>query len=322
MSKQRGIKNFATANLQREGGGFIVRCAIGQGGPIKLCDPFLGIDHFGPVVHKPGEAVGAPDHPHRGFETVTYMIEGSGQHKDSVGNSGHLKEGWVQWMTAGSGVVHAEMPGDDIMKNGGRVEGFQLWVNLPAKDKMIPPRYQDTAAELIPTVTEQEGKVWVKVIAGESLGTRAVIETRTPMMYLDIRLQPGTVFSQHVPEEYDGFCYVYRGRGYLGAERRGAEMGQVVVLDKGSEFRMEGEDSELRVLLIAGIPLNEPVARRGPFVMNTWEEIEQAFTDYRSGKLGKIEGAEERYAASQQAKQRQKESGTWQAGNKELSTNI
>ena len=317
MSKQRGIKQLETAHQQREGAGFIVKRPIG--GRISYCDPFLMLDHFGPVVYKPGEAVGAPDHPHRGFETVTYMLEGSFQHKDSVGNSGHLKEGWVQWMTAGSGVVHAEMPGDDIMKNGGRIEGFQLWVNLPAKDKMIPPRYQDTAAEVIPIVTEQEGKVWVKVIAGESLGTRAVIETRTPMMYLDIRLQPGTVFSQPVPEEYDGFCYVYRGRGYLGAERRGAEMGQVVVLDKGSEFRMEGgEDSELRVLLIAGVSLNEPTARRGPFVMNTWEEIEQAFADYQSGKLGRIEGAEERYAASQRAKQKQKESGTWQAGNKEL----
>ena len=228
-----------------------------------------------------------------------------------AGNSGELKEGWVQWMTAGSGVIHAEMPSDDIMKNGGHSEGFQLWVNLPAKVKMIPPRYQDTAAELIPIVTDEDGKVWVKVIAGESLGTTAVIETRTPIMYLDIRLQPGTVLSQAVPEEYDGFCYVWRGSGYLGAERRRAEKGQIALFDKGSEFRMEaGENSEIRMLLIAGVPLNEPIARHGPFVMNTWEEIEQAFEDYRSGKLGAIEGAEERYAASQQAKQKQ-ESGTW-----------
>ena len=318
MSKQRGIKRFTTAHEQREGGGFIVKRPIG--GQISHCDPFLLLDHFGPVNHKPGEAIGAPDHPHRGFETVTYVIEGSSQHKDSAGNSGELKEGWVQWMTAGSGVVHAEMPGDDIMRNGGRSEGFQLWVNLPAKDKMIPPRYQDTASELIPVVTDQDGKVWVKVIAGESLGTQAVIETKTPIMYLDIRLQPGTVFSQAVPEEYDGFCYVWRGSGYLGAERRRAEIGQIALLDKGSEFRMEaGESSELRVLLIAGVPLNEPIARHGPFVMNTWEEIEQAFEDYRSGKLGAIEGAEERHAASQQAKQKQKESGTWQTRNTKIS---
>ena len=318
MSRQRGIKRFLTAHEQREGGGFVVKCPIG--GHISHCDPFLLLDHFGPVEHKPGEAIGAPDHPHRGFETVTYIVEGSAQHKDSAGNSGELKEGWVQWMTAGSGVVHAEMPSDDVMKNGGRSEGFQLWVNLPAKDKMIPPRYQDTAAELIPIVTDQDGKVWVKVIAGESLGATAVIETRTPIMYLDIRLQPGTVFSQAVPEEYDGFCYVWRGSGYLGAERRRAEKGQIALFDKGSEFRMEaGENSEIRMLLIAGVPLNEPIARHGPFVMNTWEEIEQAFEDYRSGKLGAIEGAEERYAASQQAKQKQKESGTWQTGNDKVS---
>ncbi len=318
MSKQRGIKRLETAHQQREGGGFIVKRPIG--GRISYADPFLMLDHFGPVECKPGEAVGAPDHPHRGFETVTYIIEGSFQHKDSAGNSGLLKEGWVQWMTAGSGVVHAEMPGEDIMKNGGRVEGFQLWVNLPAKDKMVSPRYQDTPAEVIPIVTEQAGRVWVKVIAGESLGTQAVIETRTPMMYLDIRLQPGTIFTQSVPEEYNGFCYVWKGCGFLGTERRDAEMGQVVLLDKGSEFRLEsGEQSELRVLLIAGVPINEPIARHGPFVMNTWEEIEQAFADYQSGKLGAIEGAEERYAASEEAKQKQKESGTWQAGNQHLS---
>ena len=237
MGKQRGIKRLITAHQQREGGGFVVRRPIG--GEIRNCDPFLMLDHLGPVEYKPGEAIGAPDHPHRGFETVTYIVEGSSQHKDSTGNSGELKAGWVQWMTAGSGVVHSEMPSDDVTKNGGRSEGFQLWVNLPAKDKMIKPRYQDTPAEIIPVATDQDGKVWVKVIAGESLGKKAVIETRIPIMYLDIRLQPGTVFVQPVPQEFDGFVYVWRGSGYLGDEKRATKMGQVGILDRGEEVRLE-----------------------------------------------------------------------------------
>lgn len=310
MVAQRGIKRVVTAHQQREGGGFMVRRPIG--GEIRECDPFLMLDHFGPVDYKPGEAIGAPDHPHRGFETVTYMIDGSFQHKDSAGNSGLLKSGWVQWMTAGSGVVHSEMPGDDVMKNGGRNEGFQLWVNLPAKDKMIPPRYQDTPAEKIPIATAQDGNVWVKVIAGESLGTKAVIETRTPIMYLDIRLKPGAVFSQAVPKDYEGFVYVWRGSGYLGSGRASAKMGQAGILDQGEEVRLEAStDEELRVLLIAGVPIKEPISRHGPFVMNTWQEIEQAFADYQSGKLGAIQGSEERYAATEAAKLKQEETGRW-----------
>ena len=310
MSHARGIKKLATAHQQREGGGFIVRRPIG--GEISGCDPFLMLDHLGPTVQRPGEAVGAPDHPHRGFETVTYIIDGSSEHKDSAGNSGLLKAGWVQWMTAGSGVVHSELPSEEQLRNGGKSEGFQLWVNLPAKDKMIPPRYQDTPAEDIPIATAQDGKVWVKVIAGESLGKKAVIDTRTPIMFLDVRLQPGTVFVQAVPKQYDGFVYVWRGSGFLGDERKGATMGQVGVLDQGEELRLEAAaDEEVRVLLIAGEPIREPVARHGPFVMNTWEEIEQAFKDFRSGKLGQIEGSEARYAATKAAVQKQKESGTW-----------
>lgn len=310
MSQNRGIKKLITSHKQREGGGMMVRRPIG--GEISDADPFLLLDHFGPVTHKPGEAVGAPDHPHRGFETVSYIIEGSMQHKDSAGNAGTLKAGWVQWMTAGSGVVHSEMPSDEQQEKGGTTEGFQLWVNLPAKDKMVPPRYQDTPSEDIPIVTAQGGNVWVKVIAGEALGTKAVIETRSPILYLDVRLQPGTVFTQPVPEQYEGLVYVWRGSGFFGCDRRVASMGQVGILDRGEALRMEaGENEEVRVLLIAGKPLREPIARHGPFVMNTWEEIEQAFKDYQSGKLGRIEGAEARHAAAEAAVKRQKQSGTW-----------
>jgi redox-sensitive bicupin YhaK (pirin superfamily) len=234
------------------------------------------------------------------------------QHKDSAGNSGELKDGWVQWMTAGSGVVHSEMPSDDTIRNGGLIEGFQLWVNLPAKDKMIPPRYQDTPPESIPVVTTDDGNVKVKVIAGESLGTSAVIETRIPIMFLDVHIQPGGVFTQPVPSNYDGFAYVWRGSGYLGDKKESAKMGQVGVLGDGDSIRLEASsDDEMRVLLIAGVPLDEPIARYGPFVMNTRAEIQQAFLDYQSGRLGSIEGSEERYAATQQARQKQKESGNW-----------
>ena len=278
---------------------------------MKDCDPFLMLDHMGPVTYGPGEAVGAPDHPHRGFETVTYLIDGCMQHKDSVGNCGLLREGWVQWMTAGSGVVHSEMPGDEILEKGGRSEGFQLWVNLPAKDKMIPPRYQDTPADAIPVVTDQGGNVSVKIIAGECLGKSAVIETRTPIMYLDIQLKPKTVFMQPVPNTYQGFAYVWRGRGYLGNERTAASMGDVGILDQGDKIRLEASEEEVRILLIAGEPIREPISRHGPFVMNTWTEIQQAFSDYQSGKLGHIEGAESRYAATQNAVQKQKETGNW-----------
>ena len=200
-----------------------------------------------------------------------------------------------------------------MLAKGGRSEGFQLWVNLSAKDKMIPPRYQDTPTEKIPIVTTDNGNVWVKVIAGESLGAKAVIDTRTPIMMLDIHLQPGAKFSQPVPKSYNGFAYVWRGSGYLGTERTSMEMGQVAILDDSDgEVVMEAATNDIvHILLIAGEPINEPIARYGPFVMNTMEEIQQAFQDYHSGKLGKIDGAEERYAQAEAAKRKQKETGRW-----------
>ena len=310
MPREREVQKVVTAHQQKEGGGFLVRRPIG--GEISMCDPFLLLDHFGPVDFKPGEAIGAPDHPHRGFETVSYIISGSSQHKDSVGNSGVLKEGWVQWMTTGSGVVHSEMPSDEITKNGGRVEGFQLWVNLPAKDKMIPPHYQDTPSENIPIVTKDGGKIWVKVIAGESLGSKAVIETKTPILFLDVHLQPGASLTQPVQSNFNGFVYAWRGSGFVGKNRTQFEMGQVGVLGDGDEVQLEASSEEaLHALLIAGVPIGEPVARYGPFVMNTQEEILQAFADYQAGRLGEIPGSEERFAATKAAQQKQKETGRW-----------
>ena len=309
MSTPRTITRLVTAHQQREGGGFVVKRPIG--GEVSDLDPFLLLDHFGPVEYGPGEAVGAPDHPHRGFETVTYIISGSMQHKDSAGNTGTLSPGWVQWMTAGFGVVHSEMPSEDVIKNGGTSEGFQLWVNLRKKDKMVKPRYQDTPPKDIPVVTTENG-VEVKIIAGESLGRKATIETHTPILYLDIHLKEDATFTQPVPKGFNGFLYVWKGSGFLGEEKKPASVGQMGVLGEGDTVTITGGSKEdMHVLLVAGEPLRELVARSGPFVMNTWEEIQQAYSDYQTGKLGEIEGSEERYAATEAARKKQKETGRW-----------
>eukprot|EP00794_Sanderia_malayensis_P000128 gene128-739_t len=238
MAKYRGIKRFETSNRKREGGGFIVRRPIGD--KIDVCDPLLMLDHLGPVEYGPGEAVGAPDHPHRGFETVTYIIDGENMHHDSAGNSGVLGPGWVQWMTAGSGVVHSEMPSERFTKTGGLFEGFQLWVNLPAKDKMTRPRYQDTPPEKIPVTKSPDGATLIKVIAGECLGTNAYIETRTPILFLDARISAGNEFDVSIPQDHNAFVYVWRGSGLLGAESKAAKLGDVV-----SEIEEGGKVSEI-----------------------------------------------------------------------------
>ncbi|XP_050405638.1 uncharacterized protein LOC126821280 [Patella vulgata] len=301
QSSHRLISKLATPKLQTEGGGFLVRKVIGT--VIPNCDPILMLDHIGPVVYKPGEALGAPDHPHRGFETVTYLIDGGVKHQDSAGNKGILKPGWVQWMTAGKGVVHSEMPTDDIMENGGKSEGFQLWVNLPAKFKMIEPRYQDTPPEKIPIVKTEDNRVTIKVISGECRGVNAVIETKIPITMLDIHLEAGSTFTYTIPTSHNGFCYVWRGAGFLGHNQMPAHMGQVGLLSEtGSEFMIRAEDGQdCHALLIAGKPIKEPIANYGPFVMNTQEEILQAIEDYRAGKLGQIPGEAERLRQTEAA---------------------
>jgi redox-sensitive bicupin YhaK (pirin superfamily) len=273
-----------------EGAGFPVRRPFPTQSQADF-DPFLLLDHLGPVDYAPGEAKGAPDHPHRGFETVTYVLEGRMEHKDSAGNSGKLGPGDVQWMTAGAGVVHSEMPEEAFLRSGGKIHGFQLWVNLPRKDKMITPRYQDTPAAKIPVATSEDGSVRVKVVAGEALGKRAVIDTRTPITYLHFTLQPGAKFSQPAPKEHNAFAYLISGRGRFGANAREAKEGEAVFFASGGEsIAFENADAKLplNLLLISGVPLREPVARYGPFVMNTREEIYQAFDDFQSGRMGQI----------------------------------
>jgi redox-sensitive bicupin YhaK (pirin superfamily) len=275
-----------------EGGGFLVRRPFPKAS-LSDFDPFLLLDEMGPMDVAPGEAKGAPDHPHRGFETVTYMLSGDMEHKDSSGRAGRLRPGDVQWMTAGSGVVHAEMPSAEFMRTGGRMHGFQLWVNLPERDKMIKPRYQEIPSSRIPKATSADGLVSVSVIAGEAMGETAVIETRTPIIYLHYRIKPGGVVNQKVPHDYNAFAYVVDGAGLFGVEgERGADGQMIMFAPDGDEVRIENSadaHATLEVLVIAGVPLNEPIVRYGPFVMNTEAEIHQAFEDYRRGRMGAIE---------------------------------
>jgi len=274
-----------------EGGGFLVHRPFPKAS-FSDFDPFLLLDEMGPMDVAPGKAKGAPDHPHRGFETVTYLLSGEMEHKDSRGHTGRLMSGDVQWMTAGAGVVHAEMPSAEFMRAGGRMHGFQLWVNLPRRDKMIEPRYQEIPSSRIPKATSADGLVSVSVIAGEAMGQKGVIETRTPIIYLHYRLEPGGVVTQQVPRDYNSFVDVVEGAGLFGAEgERGADGQMVTFAPDGDEVRIENPadaKTTLEVLLIAGVPLNEPIARYVPFVMNIEAEIHQAFEDYRRGRMGAI----------------------------------
>jgi len=291
LNKGRTVAGIVNSIETLEGGGFLVRRPFPKAA-FSDFDPFLLLDEMGPMDVARGEAKGAPDHPHRGFETVTYMLSGDMEHKDSSGRAGRLRPGDVQWMTAGSGVVHAEMPSAEFMRTGGRMHGFQLWVNLPQRDKMIKPRYQEIPSSRIPKATSVDGLVSVSVIAGEAMGERAVIETRTPIIYLHYRIEPGGVATQQVPREYNCFAYVVDGAGLFGVEgERGADGQMIMFAPDGDRVRIENPadaNATLEVLVIAGVPLNEPIARYGPFVMNTEAEIRQAFEDYRRGRMGAI----------------------------------
>ncbi len=287
----RSVSRVVDSITTLEGGGFLVHRPFPTEA-LSDFDPFLLLDQMGPVKLGPGEATGAPDHPHRGFETVTYMLDGLMEHKDSQGNSGRLGPGDVQWMTAGAGVVHSEMPSEELVRDGGPMHGFQLWVNLPRQDKMMAPRYQDVPSARIPVATSDDGSVTVKVIAGEALGATAVIDTRIPIMYLHCTLRPNARVTQRVPREHNVFAYVISGEGRFGPDAKPAGEGQMVIFSSdGDEVVVEAADgSELSFLLLAGAPLHEPVARYGPFVMNTQAEIAQAIQDFRNGWMGLING--------------------------------
>jgi redox-sensitive bicupin YhaK (pirin superfamily) len=277
---------IVTAHRQREGGGFVVRRPLPSAG-LELADPFLLLDEMGPVDYAPGEAVGAPDHPHRGFETVTYVLEGELEHEDSAGHKGALTSGDVQWMTAGAGIVHSEEPSKRLREEGGRVHGFQLWVNLPARLKMTQPRYQEVSRARIPVAATDDGKAEVRIIAGSALGKSAVIETLTPIVYQDWTLERGADVTVPVARGQSALVYVFQGAAKVSDSDVNVMDGQLAVLGPGDAVRLRGAE-RTRLLLLAGAPIREPVARYGPFVMNTRAEILQAMHDFQTGRMGEI----------------------------------
>ncbi len=278
-SLQRIIEAIATS----DGAGVKLRRSLGRGPGTRL-DPFLMLDEFS--SDNPGDYIaGFPPHPHRGFETVTYMLDGHMRHEDHLGNQGDLKSGGVQWMTAGRGIIHSEMP----QQEEGRMRGFQLWINLPAKEKMKPAGYRDIQPEQIPALAFDGGKV--KVIAGELQADGRTVAgpvqgLSTDPLYFDIELAPGARFTQPVRADYHAFVYPYEGRLQIGFDApRTLDAHNAGVLSAGGRIELAAGEEGARFLLLAARPLNEPIAQYGPFVMNTSEEIEQAISDFQSGKF-------------------------------------
>lgn len=275
----RQVENLVTGRATTDGAG-VKLTRILTGSLQRRLDPYLMLDAFG--SDQPDDYIaGFPDHPHRGFETVTYMIAGRMRHRDSAGHEGLLESGGVQWMTAGRGVIHSEIP----QQAAGVMEGFQLWLNLPAHDKMTAPWYQDFAADALPRFETTEG-VAVTVIAGESHGvTGAVCREITAPLYLDLHLPAGSRFSQPLPSRHNAFLHVYRGTVRVGETLITQQ--QMAILDNAadSDGVMVDAVSDARMLLVAGCPLGEPIVQHGPFVMNTADEIRQALEDYQRGRL-------------------------------------
>ena len=272
----RRVVNVVHGMPTSDGAGVKLRRVIGQPGLSEL-DPFLMLDEFG--TDAPADYIaGFPEHPHRGFETVTYMLDGRMRHRDNHGHEGVLVPGSVQWMTAGRGILHSEMP----EQQEGRMRGFQLWLNLPARDKMTEPKYQEFGPERIPVATPAPG-VSVKVIAGEVGAVRGPIsQPATDPTYLDVGLTSGSSYVHTVPEQHSAFMYVFEGAIRVGAQVVSA--GAMAVLGEGAEIRLTAE-KDSRAILVAGKPLKEPVARYGPFVMNTREQLMQAVEDFQRGKF-------------------------------------
>jgi len=264
-----------------DGAGVRLTRVIG-GRALPDLDPFLLLDEFG-TDKAEDYLAGFPSHPHRGFETVTYMLDGRMRHKDNHGNEGLLTPGSVQWMTAGRGLVHSEMPEQER----GRMRGFQLWVNLPAREKMTAPRYQEFAPEHIPVVAPAPG-VTVKVIAGAVAGTAGpIVQPATEPLYLDIALQPGTAWTYDLPAGHHAFAYVFEGAAQVGegSSVRSVVQQQLAILDGGERLQLQASTTGARLILVAGRPLREPVMRHGPFVMNTRQELMQAFVDFQEGRF-------------------------------------
>ena len=288
MTSASTLRTIAgTINSQRtvEGGGFTVRRPFPTASMDHI-DPFLLLDEMGPAQYGPGEAVGAPSHPHRGFETVTYLLSGAMVHEDTTGACAVIKPGGVQWMTAGSGVVHSELPTEDMMRLGGKMHGFQLWVNLPAEKKMVDPRYQGYDADEIAQVQLANGGL-LKVVAGEVHGVRGPVETTSPMTYAHAVMEASDVVEWHPQEGHTALVHVFDGEVIVNGSTTSS--GEMVVMQRTAGIvRIESTKAQAQVLLLGGQPLGEPVVRYGPFVMNTKQEIVDAVQEYNDGTLVKV----------------------------------
>lgn len=279
---QRTVLQSIPTRAISEGAGVTVHRSIGTPA-LKHLDPFLMLDHFG--SEDPDDYIaGFPEHPHRGFITFTYMLDGHMEHRDSMGNRGDLKSGGVQWMKAASGVIHSEMP----RQSAGRMRGFQLWINLPAAEKMSAPAYQEFPASVIPEVLG-EGSL-TRVLVGEHAGRQGVVQDpHTDVLYLDVRLEPGAVFARDLPATHTAFLYVFEGAARL--LQRDLAQHTLAVLGEGDAVTIEAGAAGARFILVAGRPLGEPIVQYGPFVMNSREAVEQAMADYRAGTLVASTGA-------------------------------
>ena len=277
----RTLDHIITAERTVEGGGFVVRRPFPTA-RVSHIDPFLLLDEMGPVDYAPGKAIGAPEHPHRGFETVTYLMHGAMEHRDTTGAVATIRPGGVQWMTAGSGVVHSELPTTDFLHSGGRMHGFQLWVNLPAASKMIPPRYQGFESEELRRVSLTNGGE-VRVVAGTVMGVTGAVQTTSPMTYAHVLLRAGEEVTWEPADGHTALVHVFDGE--MSANSHAAESGQMMVFSRKAGSITITTSTSAQALLLGGEPLGEPVVRYGPFVMNTREEIVQAFQDYEAGRL-------------------------------------
>jgi redox-sensitive bicupin YhaK (pirin superfamily) len=285
----RHVARVVTAHQQLEGAGFLVRRPVPAPG-LEQVDPFLMLDEVGPVTYAPGEAIGAPDHPHRGFETVSYILSGEKLHEDSTGKSQLIGAGDVQWMTAGAGIVHSELPGPDFKESGGLAHGFQIWVNLPSTRKFAEPGYQYLPAAKIPKAISPDGLIQVTVVAGKAFGIAAAIGTHTPIWLQDWRVQPSAEAEIDIDPSFNAAAYVFDGKVCFGPNKAPVENGQMALFSPGERLRVSGSPGEDggRFVLLAGKPIAEPVARHGPFVMNTQDELLAAFEDFQSGHMGII----------------------------------
>jgi redox-sensitive bicupin YhaK (pirin superfamily) len=295
IARERPVRSVTSAPSGFEGEGFPVRRAF-AGVDLGDLDPFVHLDQMGEVEYAPGEPKGTPWHPHRGFETVTYMIDGTFEHHDSNGGGGVITNGDTQWMTAGAGILHIEKPPEWLVASGGLFHGFQLWVNLPASQKWSPPRYQDIRAGEVALITSADGGALVRVIAGDVAGHAGPGSTYSPMTLVHATLSAGARLSLPWRAEYNALVYAMAGFGTVGAEARPIQTGQLAVLGAGNaltvaaatQHEQDSRSPSLDVLILGGRPIGEPVAWMGPFVMNTREEVIQAVADYHAGRLGTI----------------------------------